>query len=166
MRYITYFIIFLVFFNRDNAECDFFSASGRRDSLCIVYFFDKLHIAANFNSSSIRLLSGGLRPNLARILYFITKFDILLTSLLFSFYIIVQGSIPFSRVKRKRTQNRVRFLLERETGFGPATSTLARWHSTTESLPHIMLFNKHSTVLSPFFEVFLTSVSRRVHLPS
>ena len=27
--------------------------------------------------------------------------------------------------------------LERETGFGPATSTLARWHSTTESLPHI-----------------------------
>ena len=82
------------------------------------------------------------------------------------FYIIVQGSIPFSRVKRKRTQNRVRFLLERETGFGPATSTLARWHSTTESLPHIMLINKHSTVLSPFFEVFLTSVSRRVHLPS
>ena len=56
--------------------------------------------------------------------------------------------------------------LERETGFGPATSTLARWHSTTESLPHIMLINKHSTVLSPFFEVFLTSVSRRVHLPS
>ena len=107
-----------------------------------------------------------LRPNLAHILYLITKYDILLTSLLFSFYIIVQGAIPFSRVKRKRTQNRVRFLLERETGFGPATSTLARWHSTTESLPHIMLFNKHSTVLSPFFEVFLTSVSRRVHLPS
>ena len=50
--------------------------------------FDKLHIAANFNSSSIRLLSGGLRPNLARILYLITKCDILLTSLLFSFYII------------------------------------------------------------------------------
>ena len=27
------------------------------------------------------------------------------------------------------------FFLERETGFGPATFTLARWHSTTESLP-------------------------------
>ena len=26
-------------------------------------------------------------------------------------------------------------LVERETGFGPATFTLARWHSTTESLP-------------------------------
>ena len=26
-------------------------------------------------------------------------------------------------------------LMERETGFGPATFTLARWHSTTESLP-------------------------------
>ena len=91
---------------------------------------------------------------------YITYFIIIL------FFIIAQGPIPFSRVKRKRTQNRVRFLLERETGFGPATSTLARWHSTTESLPRIMLFNKHSTVLSPFFEVFLTSVSRRVHLPS
>ena len=31
-------------------------------------------------------------------------------------------------------------LLERETGFGPATSTLARWHSTTESLPQISGF--------------------------
>lgn len=50
--------------------------------------FDKLHIAANFNSSSIRLLSGGLRPNLARILYLITKCDILLTSLLLCFFII------------------------------------------------------------------------------
>lgn len=47
--------------------------------------FDKLHIAANFNSSSIRQLSGGLRPNLARILYLITKYNILLTSLLFCF---------------------------------------------------------------------------------
>src|SRR5262245_19165993 len=26
-------------------------------------------------------------------------------------------------------------MLERETGFEPATSTLARWHSTTELLP-------------------------------
>ena len=34
---------------------------GRRDSLGIVYFFDKLHIATNINSSPIRLLSGGLR---------------------------------------------------------------------------------------------------------
>ena len=50
--------------------------------------FDKLHIAANFNSSSIRLLSGGLRPNLARILYSITKYNILLTSLLFIFILL------------------------------------------------------------------------------
>ena len=49
---------------------------GRRDSLCIVYFFDKLLIAFNFNSSPIQLLSGGLRPNLAHILYLITKYDI------------------------------------------------------------------------------------------
>jgi hypothetical protein len=28
-------------------------------------------------------------------------------------------------------------LLERETGFEPATSTLARWHSTTELLPQL-----------------------------
>ena len=68
--------------------------------------------------------------------------------------------------KRAFDKTFVILTLERETGFGPATSTLARWHSTTESLPHIMLINKHSTVLSPFFEVFLTSVSRRVHLPS
>lgn len=27
------------------------------------------------------------------------------------------------------------FVLERETGFAPATSTLARWHSTAELLP-------------------------------
>ena len=61
--------------------------------------FDILRIAANFNSSSIRLLSGGLRPNLARILYLITKFDILLTSLLFCFFIIatIQNMIAFPR---------------------------------------------------------------------
>ena len=29
--------------------------------------------------------------------------------------------------------------LERETGFGPATFTLARWHSTTESLPQAQI---------------------------
>ena len=61
--------------------------------------FDKLHIAANFNSSPIRLLSGGLRPNLARILYLITKCDILLTSLLFCSFIIatMQNIIAFPR---------------------------------------------------------------------
>ena len=52
-----------------------FAFYGGRRSLGIVYFFHKLHIAANFNSSSIRLLSGGLRPNLAHILFLITKYD-------------------------------------------------------------------------------------------
>ena len=78
----------------------------------------------------------------------------------------MQGSIPDPAKKNDKHLMCLSFFLERETGFGPATSTLARWHSTTESLPHIMLFNKHSTVLSPFFEVFLTPVFRRVHLPS
>ena len=156
---------YFVFYNRDNAEYDSFpqAGDGIASALCTSLInFISLQTFPFRNPTAQRRL----RPNLARILYLITKCEILLTSLLFCFYIIVQGSIPFSRVKRKRTQNRVRFLLERETGFGPATSTLARWHSTTESLPHIMLINKHSTVLSPFFEVFLTSVSRRVHLPS
>ena len=31
------------------------------------------------------------------------------------------------------------FLMERETGLEPATSTLARWHSTIESLTHKMV---------------------------
>src|SRR5262245_21378829 len=39
--------------------------------------------------------------------------------------------------------------LERETGFEPATSTLARLHSTTELLPHRkLLFNLCTRVLS------------------
>ena len=59
-----------------------------------MYFFDKLHIATNFIFSSVWQHNGGLRPNLAHILYLITKYDILLSSLFFSFYIIVQGSIP------------------------------------------------------------------------
>ena len=37
--------------------------------------------------------------------------------------------------KRAFDKTFVILTLERETGFGPATSTLARWHSTTESLP-------------------------------
>lgn len=40
VRYMTCFIIILFFYNRDNAEYDCFPASGRRDSLCIVNFFD------------------------------------------------------------------------------------------------------------------------------
>lgn len=61
--------------------------------------FDILRIATNFSFSSIRQLSGGLRPNLARILYLITKCDILLTSLLFCFFIIatIQNMIAFQR---------------------------------------------------------------------
>ena len=89
----------MFFYNRDNAEYDCFPASGRRDSIGIVYFYDKLRIAANFNSSSIRLLSGGLRPNLAQILYLITKRDILLTSLLFIFILLckVRSLIPLKK---------------------------------------------------------------------
>ena len=33
-------------------------------------------------------------------------------------------------------------LLERETGFEPATSTLARWSSTTELFPHHCLLRE------------------------
>ena len=35
--------------------------------------------------------------------------------------------------------------VERETGFGPATFTLARWHSTTESLPHTIALTIYQT---------------------
>ena len=34
--------------------------------------------------------------------------------------------------------------MERETGLEPATSTLARWRSTTEPLPHVELFRPDS----------------------
>src|SRR2546430_1053317 len=58
------------------------------------------------------------------------------------------GFTPFSRslapertigrcrkcVQRSRPQR-----LERETGLEPATSTLARWHSTTELLPQVVM---------------------------
>lgn len=71
-----------------------FAFYGGRRSLGIVYFFDKLHIAVNFIFLSVQQYNGGLRPNLAHILYLITKYDILLTSLLFSFFIIAQGSFP------------------------------------------------------------------------
>ena len=40
---------------------------------------------------------------------------------------------------KKATESLIRsleFLMERETGFEPATSTLARLHSTTELFPH------------------------------
>ena len=46
--------------------------------------------------------------------------------------------------------------LERETGFGPATSTLARWHSTTESLPQndcLSNISNNSRFCNPFFEI-------------
>lgn len=61
--------------------------------------FDILRIAANFNSSSIRLLSGGLRPNLARILYLITKCDIFTYFTIILFFIIatIQNMIAFPR---------------------------------------------------------------------
>ena len=42
--------------------------------------------------------------------------------------------------KRAFDKTFVILTLERETGFGPATSTLARWHSTTESLPQVGRF--------------------------
>ena len=36
--------------------------------------------------------------------------------------------------------------IERKTGVGPATSTLARWRSTTELFPHFV-FNKEKKIL-------------------
>ena len=39
--------------------------------------------------------------------------------------------------KKKERIERSFFFLERETRFELATFTLARWHSTTESLPHL-----------------------------
>jgi hypothetical protein len=47
-----------------------------------------------------------------------------------------RGSVRDSgRSEEGRPLNPLLFF-ERETGFEPATSTLARWHSTTELLPH------------------------------
>ena len=40
------------------------------------------------------------------------------------------------------------FFLERETGFEPATSTLARLHSTTELFPHIINFKLYKIYTS------------------
>ncbi len=43
------------------------------------------------------------------------------------------------RVKDRPTENpNLLTVLERETGLEPATSTLARWHSTTELLPQVV----------------------------
>ena len=41
------------------------------------------------------------------------------------------------------------FKLERETGLEPATSTLARWHSTIESLTHLFGADEESRTLTP-----------------
>ena len=41
-------------------------------------------------------------------------------------------TLPLSYSRRGRKE----YTVERETGFEPATSTLARLHSTTELLPH------------------------------
>ena len=43
--------------------------------------------------------------------------------------------MPFSAHKRQMADESAERRLERETGFEPATSTLARSHSTTELLP-------------------------------
>jgi hypothetical protein len=59
--------------------------------------------------------------------------------------------------------------LERETGFEPATSTLARSHSTTELLPLVLSFystcafrdNSLHPPLLPFFLIPLFPVARR-----
>lgn len=37
----------------------------------------------------------------------------------------------------KEAQGLILGFLEREKGFEPSTSTLARWHSTTELLPQL-----------------------------
>lgn len=63
-----------------------FAFYGGRRSLGIVYVFDKQQNAAYFIYMFCKLHNGGLRPNLAHILYLITKFDILLGSLLFIYY--------------------------------------------------------------------------------
>ena len=39
--------------------------------------------------------------------------------------------------------------MERETGLEPATSTLARWHSTIESLTHHLVQMKRVELLHP-----------------
>ena len=44
-------------------------------------------------------------------------------------------AFSFCQFSRSKNLSRWRLVLERETGFEPATSTLARWHSTTELLP-------------------------------
>jgi hypothetical protein len=44
------------------------------------------------------------------------------------------GSSPLPRTKKIRLRSRI-FCLERETGFAPATFSLARRRSTTELLP-------------------------------
>ena len=40
-------------------------------------------------------------------------------------------------------------VMERKTGFEPATPTLARWYSTTELLPHCMLLMVRVEGLEP-----------------
>src|SRR5262249_33043042 len=44
------------------------------------------------------------------------------------------------RQKARRIRRAFRQLLEREKGLEPSTSTLARWHSTTELLPQVLRF--------------------------
>src|SRR5262245_21436227 len=53
------------------------------------------------------------------------------------------AELALSRRRKRRRPTRLResaFFAERETGFEPATSTLARWHSTTELLPQLRRF--------------------------
>ena len=51
-----------------------------------------------------------------------------------------QGRGSESLVKNKNAHRRFDFLMERKTGFEPATLALARRCSTTELLPHLLTF--------------------------
>ena len=53
----------------------------------------------------------------------------------------VRGGGPFITIQRKLNEKPPEaggFSYERETGLEPATSTLARWRSTTELFPRVV----------------------------
>lgn len=90
-------------------------------------------------------LSGGLRPNLARILYLITKCDILLTSLLLCFFIIatIQNMIAFLRagdgIAYSLCTSMINFISLQTLSFRQANNTTA---SAPEPCTHTLFNNK------------------------
>ena len=73
----------------------------------------------------------------------------------------VTQQVKFQSLSEKSPQKKCRLFresLERETGFEPATSTLARSHSTAELLPLILSFYStssfHANSLVPHYVPF------------